>query len=214
MGKPKAGFSNLVLSKNSMIPGVSGKQISANTPNNILGSQNVNGQKLHSDNAHLSFKRKIRMNSEEKLMANKVAQANNAMIFTKKSDKKYVRLGSGNERKQKNKHSIAKSSNLYSNNDPDSSTHKYRKSSRSSNRRIGSPVTDRNEHSGDENAYYEKKQKVKMAKKNLKLDPDNVKMQPLNQYPFPLTPVDNASNKLIEPDENIVQVKSQSTRNK
>lgn len=40
---------------------------------------------------HLAFKKKLRMNSEEKLMAKKIEQANNAAMFTKTQGNKYVR---------------------------------------------------------------------------------------------------------------------------
>jgi hypothetical protein len=53
-----------------------------------------------------------------------------------------------------------------------------------------------------------------MPKKKLRLNSDNNRNQPLNQYPFPLTPMDKAVDKQIDFDDNIIGVKSQSTRNK
>lgn len=174
------------------------------------------------------------MNSEEKLMAKKIEQANNAAMFTKTQGNKYVRWGSDNDRKPSAKGGLKKNTSQtlksngsgYTNNEGDKSSSqnfnqmfKSKKFSvKGTKKRVGSPVTDINEVAfrEDENddTYYEKEVDSKMPKKNLRLNSDNNRKEPLNQYPFPLTPSDKASHKPIEFEENMVAVKSQSTRNK
>ena len=81
-------------------------------------------------------------------------------------------------------------------------------------KRVGSPVTDVPDARNMEPEYYDGNQDdQKMPKKKLRIGSGNHRMEPLNQYPFPLTPMDKASNKPIEFEEDIAAVKSQSTRN-
>lgn len=162
------------------------------------------------------------MNSEEKLMAKKIEQAN-AHKFIKNKANKYVRLGSGTERK---KPSIIKKSNSkyltssasgFSQSSKDRSSEKYAKYIQSKKiavkggkKRIVSPMCD--SEKTENNTYFEKKSN-KMKKKKLRLDSGKRK-EPLNQYPFPLTPLDKALKKQIDFDDDLAEMKSQSTRNK
>ena len=100
----------------------------------------------------LAIKKKIRMNSEEKLMAKKVEQAN-ANKFAKNNQNKYVRLGSGNERKKQStlkkntSQYMTSSASGFTNKDKDKSSEKYAKylqakklSIKGSKKRVGSPA--------------------------------------------------------------------------
>jgi len=165
-------------------------------------------------------------------MAKKLEQANNAVLFSKNQTNKYVRLGSGNERNtqptisKKNTSQLLKSKNSSEYKENNKSNENYKQlflsnkiSITGAKKRIGSPATDINENIDeneeiDNDPYYEKQTANKMPKKNLRLNSGNYRMEPLNQYPFPLTPLDKASNKPIEFEENMAAVKSQSTRNK
>ena len=174
------------------------------------------------------------MNSEEKLMAKKLEYATKALRYSNKNQKqKYAGVGSDNERQNSSKHMMNKKSSQllktiqnnseYNENSSSNDNNKHvflgkKLKTKSSKKRIESPVTDFNDKEEEKEeqhiSYYEKKTSDKMPKKNLRLDSGNYRMEPLNQYPFPLTPLDKASNKPIEFEENMAGVKCQSTRNK
>lgn len=176
------------------------------------------------------LKKKIRMNSEEKLMAKKIKQANNAVILDKAKDNRN-KIGSSQERKlsARNHKNTSESNDITHKNISETNlknsessidifkqyiqTHKL-----SGNNRVGSPVTEPNKNEkdddDDDDTYYEKEVNTKLKIKNLRINSDNNRKEPLLQYPFPLTPLDIASNKPIEFEDNIGGVKSQSTRNK
>lgn len=158
-------------------------------------------------------------------MAKKIEQANNAAMFTKTQGNKYVRWGSDNDRKPSAKGGLKKNTSQTLKSDGSECSQTFKQtfkakkfSVKGTKKRVGSPVTDINEvaFQEDENddTYYEKEIDSKMPKKNLRLNSDNNRKEPLNQYPFPLTPLDKASNKPIEFEENMAAMKSQSTRNK
>ena len=65
----------------------------------------------------------------------------------------------------------------------------------------------------EDNTYYER-EKEKKGKKKLRIGSENNRKEPLNHYPFPLTPLDKASNKPIDFEDDLAAMKSQSTRNK
>jgi len=198
------------------------------TANNILSLQNNMAKDIKQN---LAIKNKIRMNSEERLMAKKIEQANNAAMFTKTLGNKYVRVGSGGERKRSIKKGVGKNiskllkSNASgsSNNDQEKSNDTYRHlvkkkkfSVKKNQPRVGSPEVEMNEgvKDSDENkSYFEKQKTSSMPKKKLRLNSDNNRNQ-LNQYPFPLTPIDKAVNKQIDIGDTIIGAKSHSTRNK
>lgn len=163
------------------------------------------------------------MNSEEKLMANKLENATKT-ITTKYQTNKYNKLSTENNRKTISKnnyktnasHMLKLSTNGSECNESNRSNNykhffKANNLEKISNRRVGSPATDIEKRK--ENYYDNPTNDDKMPKKNLRLNSGNYRMAPLNQYPFPLTPLDKASNKPIEFEENIAAAKSQSTRN-
>lgn len=166
------------------------------------------------------------MNSEEKLMAKKIEQEN-AAKYTKTHDNKYVRLGSGNDRKKHNPLSKNGSQMLTSNvsghsnnKEGDQSNDKFnnflhnKKLSLKSTQRVGSPTSEsEKKNDEDEDTYFERDQNIMMPKKNLRIGSENRK-EPMHHYPFPLTPLDKASNKPVDFDDNLAAMKSQSTRNK
>ena len=167
------------------------------------------------------------MNSEEKLMAKKIEQEN-AAKYTKTHDNKYVRLGSGNDRKRHNPLSkngsqmLTSNASGYTNNkEGDKSNEKFthflqnKKLSVKSSQRVGSPPAESEKINDDEEeeTYFEKDLNVKMPKKNLRIGSEN-RQEPIHHYPFPLTPLDKASNKPVDFDDNLAAMKSQSTRNK
>ena len=173
------------------------------------------------------------MNSEEKLMAKKIEQANNDGYKYKNQVKKNTRVGSDNERKPSTKANMItntsetikpylNNSEQSNNKNNDKSNDRYKQlfkrkknSNKSSNKRVGSPATEtqeRVEEGGVNDAYYEKEMCGGILKDNLQINSNNKEL--LNQYPFPLTPLDKATNKPIEFEEDIAAVRSQSTRNK
>jgi hypothetical protein len=227
----KAGHLNEAIRDNLAV-GIQGRNLNSNTPSNLLTTNNMLSLQSNMSKdikAQLAFKKKLRMNSEEKLAAKMVEQAN-AAKYTKTHGNKYVRLGSGDERKSINPVSTLKknSSQLLTSNGSgysqniDKSNEKYgqflhnkKLSLKKGGKRVGSPVTE-NENQDQDEAYYENKDDngTKMPKKNLRLGSGNNRKENLNHYPFPLTPLDKASNKPIDFDENLPGAKCQSTRNK
>lgn len=216
-----------------LLVGIQGRNANANTPSNMLTTNNMLSLQTNMSKdikQQLAIK-KLRVNSEEKLMAKKVEDANNAK-YTKTMGNKYVKLGSDKDEKSSARGKIMRNTtqlltsngSQYSNNkDPDQSSDKYmqafknkKKSVKSSQRRVGSPVTDTNEvaERADDDAYYEKDNNSIMPRKKLRLNSDNNRNEHVMQYPFPLTPLDKASNKPVDFDENMAAMKSQSTRNK
>jgi hypothetical protein len=175
---------------------------------------------------HLAIKKKIRMNSEDKLLAKKIEQAN-AAKYTKTHGNNYVRLGSGTDRVIQNPLSkngsqmINSNASGYSNNkDGDQSHDKFghfinnKKKSVKSTKRLGSPTPEfDNKNDEEEDTYLERDHNVMMPNQNLRLGSGN-RNEPLHHYPFPLTPLDKASNKPVDFDDNLAMMKSQSTRNK
>jgi hypothetical protein len=177
---------------------------------------------------HLEIKKKIRMNSEDKLLAKKIEQAN-AAKYTKTDRNNYVRLGtdySGTERIIQNPLSknglqmINSNASGYSNNkESDQSHDKFghfvnsKKKSVKSAKRLGSPTAELENKNDEEDTYLERDHNVMMPNQNLRLGSGN-RNEPLHHYPFPLTPLDKASNKPVDFDDNLAMMKSQSTRNK
>jgi hypothetical protein len=175
---------------------------------------------------HLEIKKKIRMNSEDKLLAKKIEQAN-AAKYTKTHGNNYVRLGSGTDRIIQNPlnknglHLISSNASGYSNNkESDQSHDKFghfiskKKKSVKSSKRLGSPTPELdNKNDEEEDTYLERDNNVMMPNQNLRLGSGN-RNEPLHHYPFPLTPLDKASNKPVDFDDNLAMMKSQSTRNK
>ncbi len=88
-------------------------------------------------------------------------------------------------------------------------------SSKASKKRIGSPGLDpQNQNQKEDNTYYERETDRMKKKKNLRIGSDNNRKEPLNHYPFPLTPLEKATNKPIDFEDDLAVMKSQSTRNK
>jgi len=83
---------------------------------------------------------------------------------------------------------------------------------KASKKRIGSPNLEKDKKN-QENNYFEKESE-KMKKKNLRIGSDNNRKDPGNHYPFPLTPLEKATNKPIDFEDDLAVMKSQSTRNK
>lgn len=138
-----------------------GRNMNTNTPTNMLTTNNMLSLQINMAKdikLQIGFKKKLRMNSEEKLMAKKVEQANNAAKYAKTQGNKYVRLGSENERKSSAKGTLKKNtSQLLTSNGSGYSNHKVMEKSnemylqmfqkkkasiKSSKNRVGSPVTD------------------------------------------------------------------------
>jgi len=88
--------------------------------------------------------------------------------------------------------------------------HVKKLSVKGSKKRIGSPALESENNKNEDNTYYEKD---RMKKKKLRIGSGNRK-EPLNHYPFPLTPLDKALNKQIDFEDDLAEMKSQSTRNK
>lgn len=164
------------------------------------------------------------MNSEEKLMAKKIEQANNHKIAKQKPGK-LARVGSGNDRmrqsgmKKNSSQFMASASSGLSHRVKEKSNEKYSKYmhtkklvKKTSKKRIGSPTAE-GEKKAEDNTYYERENN-KMKKKNLRIGSDNNRKDPLNHYPFPLTPLEKASKKPIDIEDDLGAMKSQSTRNK